>query len=149
MAQTTTAASAIGVSVWLDNAGGTPTDISGSAASLRPSLELEQGMYRARASAWPKHLDGGKNASVTINVVFSTTADEGWDILKDWFHASSPGARTLTWYEPSKTAGADCYSGEFRLERMSWDDSAGAGGPVVATADLVPDGAVSHSTYSP
>lgn len=148
MAQTTTAQAACRADVWLDNAGGTLTDISGSTTTVDPDFTQTLGDYHPRASAWPSRLDGGKDAGVRLNVLYTSTADEGWDILKDWWFAANPGARTMTWYAPSKTAGADVFSGEFRIRGLRWTHGAGDPAPLVVTADLVPDGAISQSTYS-
>jgi len=148
MAQTTTALGPCEVEVWLDNVGGTLTAINGSTTTIDPRFTLTQGDYHPRASDWPNRLDGGKDAGVRLNVLYSTTADEGWDILKDWWFAASPGARTLTWYAPANEVGADKFSGEFRIRDLRWTHSASPAGPIVVTADLVPDGEVSQSTVS-
>lgn len=150
MAQTTTAISSCAVEVWLDNtAGGVLTNISGSSTEIVPRFTQTLGDYHPRASDWPSRLDGGKDAGIRLNVVYSTTAAEGWDILKDWWFTAPPGARTLTWYAPDKTAGADMFSGEWRIRDLRWTHGAGSAGPVVVTADLVPDGEVTQSAYVP
>ena len=148
MTQTTTAIDSCAVEVWLDTVGGVLTNISGSSTEIVPHFTQTLGDYHPRASNWPSRLDGGKDAGVRLNVVYSTTDAEGWDILKDWWFAASPGARTLTWYAPSNEVGADKFSGEFRIRDLRWTHSASPAGPVVVTADLVPDGAVAQTTVS-
>ena len=149
MAQTTTAQAGCRAEVWLDNSGGTLTNISGSSTQVDPHFTHALGTYRARNDGgWPKRLDAGKDSDVRLNVLYTSTADEGWDILREWWFASAPGARTLTWYAPSKTAGADVFSGEFRIRDLRWTHSSRDAGPLVVTADLVADGEVTESTYS-
>lgn len=145
MAITTTARNACDASVWLDTAGGTLTDISGSSANIAPSFDLQVGEYRVFQDRWPKRIDCGKDASITLNVWYSTTADEGFDILIDWFFTTSPGARTFSWYQPSKNVGSDYFTGEFRLDDLSWTNDPSDPNPVMVTATLLPDGTVSHS----
>jgi len=148
MAQTTTAIDSCAVEVWLDTAGGVLTNISGSSTEIVPHFTQTLGDYHPRASDWPSRLDGGKDAGVRLNVVYSTTDAEGWDILKDWWFAASPGARRMRWYAPDKTAGADQFAGNWRIRDLRWTHGASAAGPVVVTADLVPDGEVTQSTYA-
>ena len=122
MAQTTTAIDSCAVEVWLDDDAtpGVLQNISGSSTEIVPRFTQTLGDYHPRASDWPSRLDGGKDAGVRLNVVYSTADDEGWDLLKDWWFAASPGARTLTWYAPDKTAGADMFSGEWRIRDLRW-----------------------------
>lgn len=146
MSQTTTQISACDVSVWLDNASGTLTDISGSSNSVNLNFDKEIGMLRTFQSRWPVRQECGKDAQFELIVVYSTAADEGSDILKDWFFESDPGVRTLKVYVPDKNVGADVYSAEVRMENLNFPLSSGNADPVQVTARLLPTGAVSLTT---
>ena len=146
MAQTTTAIDSCAVKVWLATAGDVMTDISGSSTEIVPHFTQTLGDYHPRASDWPSRLDGGKDADVRLNVVYSTTDAEGWDLLKDWWFTVPPGARRMIWYAPDKSVGADMFSGSYRIKDLRWVHGASAAGPVVVTADLVPDGEVTQET---
>jgi len=149
MAQTTTAASARAATAWLDSsAGGSLANISGSTTSIEPDFGLTLGEYRVFQDRYPHQLDGGRSASITLNVVYSTTASEGWAILRDWYQATNPGARTLDWYAPDATAGSDHFSCEVRIESLRHTLAAGDGSPIIVTARLVPDGTISRSVVT-
>ena len=105
MAITSGARNACRVSVWLDILAGTLTDISGSSASMSPNFDLETGAFRTFQSVWQNRLQCGKDASITLNVVFSTVADEGWDALITWYNQDDPGERTMDFYMPDKNFG--------------------------------------------
>jgi hypothetical protein len=144
MAQTTTAVNSCAAVVKLDRLDGTLTNISGSAASVTPAFGLTLGEYRGYADRWPDQLDGGRTAGVTLSVLYSTATDEGWDILRRWYFATNPGARSFHWYTPDETtAGGDHFSCEMRITDLKWQVDASRGGAIAATATLVPDGAVS------
>jgi len=107
MAQTSTQVSACNAVVRLDDSSGTLRNISGSTNRVVLDFDHELGDYRAYGSPWPKVLDAGKNATFALTVLYTTTNNEGLDILKQWYHAASPGARTF-WVEiPDSSIGSD------------------------------------------
>lgn len=148
MAQTTTAVNACDVAIWLDNGTLTPTDIGGSSNNVDLDFDHDIGEFRTFASRWPGRLECGKDANFTLNIVYSTTADEAFDILKTWYFASSPGNRTLSVYIPDKDVGSDHFQGEFKIASLSWTAGADEAGPIMVTANLLPDGEVTHSTLA-
>lgn len=146
MPLTTTAINACNASIWMDKLGGTLTDISGSSNAVNLDFSQEIGMYRTFGSKWPTRLTCGKDARWTLNIVYSSAADEAFDVLKKWFFATNPGNRTVKLYLPDKNVGSDVFSGEFKLESLSWPASAGQAEPINVTAVLLPDGEVTHAT---
>jgi hypothetical protein len=148
MAQTTTAIDACNAVVFLDNVGGTPTDISGSTNRVKTSLGQDLGRYHAHGGDWPNRLDGEKDGSFVLTVLYTTAAGEAFEILRDWYFASSPGARTIRIDAPDSSVGSDRYSGEVRLEDLRWSLAADVGGPVMVTARLMPDGEITHATIA-
>ena len=140
MAETTTPINACDVSVWLDNAAGTLKDISGSANSVNMEFESNIGELRVFVTRWPVRLQCGKDATFTLIVVYSTAADEGMDILKNWFFGTATGARSFHVYIPDKNVGSDHYYGEVVLENLSWPVNAGEAQPIPVTATLKPSG---------
>jgi len=148
MAQTTTAIDACNAVIFLDNAGGTPTDISGSTNRAKSNLSQDLARYHPHGSDWPKRLDGERDGSFILTVLYTTTADEGFDILRDWMLAASPGARSIRIDAPDSSIGSDRYTAEVRIEDLHWELGADKGGPVAVTARLMPDGAISHATIA-
>ena len=146
MAQTSTGINGCDVAIWLDKAGGTLTDISGSSNKIDLNFDQELAMFRTFGSKWPKRLECGKDASFALDVIYSSAADEGLDILKDWFFATDPGARTLKIYVPDKNVGSDVYSCEVRIENLTFSAEAGAADPIMVSASLLPDGEVTLVT---
>lgn len=146
MAQTTTEINACDVSIWLDNAAGTLKDISGSSNQVSITLTLTSGATRTFASKWPRRKVCPKDAKIALSIVYSTTTDEGFDILKNWFFASDPGARTLKIYLPDKNVGSDTFSGEFVIDGdISIPLQAGTADPIVVSCTLAVSGEFSHS----
>jgi len=146
--QATTAISACNAIVVLDNAGGTPTDISGSTNRIKSSIGQDLGRYHVHGSDWPKRLDGERDGSFTLTVLYTTAANEGFEVLRDWIFAANPGARSIRIDTPNSSAGSDRYTAEVRIEDLRWTLAADKGGPVMVTARLMPDGEISHVTIS-
>ncbi len=148
MTRTTTAIAAIDCIVKLDNAAGTPTDISGSSNSVNLSMKAGVGQFRAFGGQWPSRLVIGKDADLRLEVVYSTTADEAVDLLRDWFFGGDDSARTLQVDVPDGSVGSDRYSGEVVLESLDIPLSAEDDEVVTVTAELKPDDAFAHSVIS-
>lgn len=149
MAGSTTTINACDASVWLDNASGTATDISGSSNEFTMTLPRVEGNTRVFGSKWPIRKVCGKDCTIDLTVVYSTAADEGLDLLRDWYYAtdgSSEEARTVAVYLPDKNVGSDYYSGEFLLTNLSIPATAGEGAPIMVSATLMVTGAQTHST---
>jgi len=146
MAQTTSAKNALDCQVKLANASAVLKDISGSAASIEPTLAHELGMARTGDSKWPLRLDGGKDATFTLNVVYSTGGDEGLALLRDWWFADPPGSRSIEIYVPDENAGSDLYYGKVRIGNLSFPLDYSDPNPIAVTAELAVDGPWLHTT---
>lgn len=145
MTQTTSYVNACDASVWLDNAAGTLTDISGSSNNVQMEFTQIIGELSTYQQKWPVRLSCRKDATFTLTAVYSTAADESIDILNNWFFATTPGLRTFTVYVPSKNVGSDKYSGEAVLESLSIPVNADEASPIPVTAVLRPSGAWTYS----
>lgn len=146
MAQTTTAINACGAVIKIDNSSPTLTDISGSSNNASLSFSVETATGVTFEGDWNFRLQCKKDASLEIAVMWTTTTDEGRELLETWFAASSPGARTVEVYPNGTATGERVYSGEFLIEELSIPMAANEAGPIVATATLSPDGAVTFGT---
>lgn len=140
MAQTTTYINACDASVWLDSSAGTLTDISGSSNTVNMEFIQLIGELSTYQQKWPVRLSCRKDATFTLNAVYSTASDEAVDILNDWFFSASPGLKTFTVYLPDKNVGSDKYSGEVVLESLTIPATADEASPIPVTAVLRPSG---------
>ncbi len=146
MPATTTPIVATDCVISIDNAAGVLTDISGS--SNTASISLEHGLGRARVFGlqWNITRVVGKDASIELKVVYTPTATEGWQLLKNWFFGGTDTPRTVQIDIPDGLPGSDRYTGEFVIENADIPLDAGADELVMCTVSLKPDLAVSTAT---
>ena len=143
---TTTAVNACDAGVWLDNAAGTLIDIGGSTNKVDLEFKHELGAHRAFGTKWQKRLECGKDASFTVAAIYSTTATEASSCIETWYHAVSPGARTLKVYIPKKNVGAHVYSMEVRIESYKFTADVNDPAAIMMTSVFLPDGEVTYGT---
>ena len=146
MALTTTSVNSCDAGVWLDTLAGTLTDIGGSSNNVSLNFTLNIGEVKAFGNRWPVRRNCGKDATANLSVIYSTAADEGLDILKDWFFSSAPNSRTMKVYLPDKNVGSDVYSGEWQMESLDVPVAANEATPIVVTAVLKSDGEITLTT---
>lgn len=148
MAQTTTSTNACNAQILVDNAAGTLTDISGSSNQASISMSVDTAETSTFQGQWKIKKSCKTSATLSLQVLYSTTADEGLDILRDWFFTAPTESRTVTIRLPDSTAGSDQYSGEFVLESFDIPLSADDAGVILCSASLSNDGAFNHSVYT-
>lgn len=142
MTVTTTPVVATNCVIKLDNAAGSPTDISGSSNRVELSLEHGVGEFRPFSTQWKSRVVVGKDVGVTLNIVCSTATDEAFDILKNWYFGGDDSARTLTIQVPDGSPGSDQYEGEFVLMSAPVSLDAEADEVVMVSAELRSHGEV-------
>lgn len=147
MAATTTAISASDAVISLDNAGGTLTDISGSSNSLTLTLNKALGDFNVFGLDWGKSQEGKRRATVSMQIVYTTTASEAIDLLNAWYFSGS-GVRTLRVDVPDSNTGSDRYEMEVLLESLEWTADSSADGPSMVSVSLRADGEVTLTTIS-
>ena len=145
MPLTTSAQSWCDASVWLDDATGTPRNISGSTNQVSLDLDHPLGEVYAFGTVWPTRIECGKDATINLDVLYTMTANEGKDILLAWFFATTPGNRTFTFYAPSKNVGSDKFECEAKIESLSLSGQAGSSDPCMVSAVLRPSGEMTHT----
>ena len=146
MSQTTTKINACDLSLWLDNAAGTPVDISGSSNKVGMTFSLETGEMATFQTHWKVRTQCLKDVAIACRAVYSTASDEALDILKNWFFAATPGARTFSAYLPDKNVGSDHYYGEVVLDGFNFDGDVTSPNPIAVEFNLLPDGEFSWTT---
>ena len=148
MTVTTTPVVATNCVIKLDNAAGSPTDISGSSNRVELSLEHGVGEFRPFSTQWKSRVVVGKDVGVTLNIIYSTATDEALDILKNWFFGGDDSARTLTIQVPDGSPGSDQYEGEFVLMSAPVGLGAEDDEVVMVSAELRSHGEVALTTVS-
>jgi len=137
MAQTTTDVNACDVAIWIDNAAGTLTDVSGSTNQCSLTFTHETGITRTFGSRWPRRKGCMKDTKIKLNIVYSEASGEMMDCWKNWFFTNPVAARTVKIYIPDKNVGSDVYSGEFIIDGDTEIPlEAGTAEPIVVTTQL-------------
>lgn len=140
MTATATAINACDVVIHLDNASGIPVDISGSVNSLNPQFTTDMGEYNVFGSGWRQRLMCQRDVQIQLNIVYSSAADEGFQLLRNWFANQHTLNKTLRWMIPDDSVGSNDQSGEFFLSQWSYTATAGEAGPIMASLTLVQSG---------
>jgi hypothetical protein len=145
MPQTTTAQNACDVFVWLDNGAGALTDIRGSSTSCELSPTTNIGEFRTFGSRWLGRLACGSDMTITLDVVYTTTADEGYDILRDWWTGVNYAtARSIRVQVPDNAG--EQFDAEVFLQDFTLPLDPSEPGPIMVSATLLPTGNIVHST---
>ena len=146
MAQSTTTQNACNVQAYVDNASGTLTEISGSSNNASIDMSTQTAETFTFQGQWSIRKACKTSATVSIQVLYSMTADEGLDILRDWYFTNAGEIRTFQVDIPDSTNNSDRYSGEFVLESFNIPISADDAGVILCSASLLNSGEFSHST---
>lgn len=144
MAETTTAINACDAQIYLDNASGTPVEISGSSNSAELGRTRDTSEYTVFGTQWKKRTQCKKDGTLNINVVYTTAASEAMDLFNQWFDAG--GRRTVIIDVPNSNIGSDRYYGEFLLTNLPMPFVSDEAGPVMVAAELLPDGPIHRTT---
>lgn len=142
MPQTTTAISACDAAIALDSDAGVLTDISGSTNQVELEFTNNEGTAHTFLGDFPIRKLCGKDCNGTITVIYTTTADEAWDLIKGWYHVYDGAARTLRIEPQGVGSGYDRYEGEFVLLNYSHPLSSSDAGPITVTANIACDGEI-------
>lgn len=144
MAVTTTAINACDVQIYMEDAGGNMVDVSGSSNNVNMDFSNEVGMFKPFGSKWPIRLECGKDASFSVDFVYTTTVSEGYQLLKEWYKGG--GKRKFIVDMPDSNPGGDRYEGDFILENFPVAADSTSADPIMVSASLVPTGEVIIST---
>jgi hypothetical protein len=125
----------------MDNAAGTPLDISGSMNQARMTFTNELGFEAVQ------RLCCGMDGVFELNIWYTTAASEGRDTVFTWyFGATRCTPRTVSIYLPDKNVGSDHLSGEFLMETMDVTADRGDAAPMPIMVRLLPNNGINRST---
>lgn len=148
MPQTTTAVNACNVIIYLDNEAGTPTDISGESNQASMNIARQVAETFTFTGDWAIKKSCKSAVTVSLQVLYTTTADQGRDILEDWIFDTPTTAKTLRIDVPNSDVGSTRYTGEFIIETYDLPLSAEDAGVIICSATLSNDGAVTRDAIS-
>ncbi len=148
MPQTTTAVNACDVVLQIDNSSGTLTDISGSSNQCTMDFSRNVAEVFTFSGDWSIKRSCKSGVTISVQVVYSTTADEGRDLLEDWIFDSPTTSRTVRVDVPDSSVGGVRYEGEFTIESYNLPLSAEDAGVIVCSASLSNDGAFTRDAIS-
>lgn len=132
----------------LDNASGVPKDISGQSNKVDMELSNMIGEFKPFGSKFYIRMACGKDATISVDGVCSTTADEALDLLQDWYQNAPETARTFTIDAPDSSPGGSRYTFEVLLESLSIPGTADEANPAVWSAELKPTGEFTIATIA-
>lgn len=148
MAVTDTPVSATDCVVKIDNATGVLTDISGSSNKVEIGGENKIAEFRSFGSKWTRRRVTGKDASISLDGVYSKTASEMLDVLRDWWLNDSDVPRTIEISMPDDLTGSDRYTAEVVLADLNISGDASADEFIPVTASFMPDLELTHTVIS-
>lgn len=147
MVATSTAINGCDAQILFAGPDGTMYDISGSSNEFTLDLNNDVGDFKTFGNKWRYRLQCGKDATLTLNVVYTMTNNEGFDLLRDWYF-NGKGAREVRLRLPDGSIGSDEYEGYFVLETMSIPSPSDEPAPIMVSATLLPNGPVNWSVVS-
>lgn len=135
--------------IYIDNAGGTLTDIGANGTSFTLNVTNQTGQYNVLNTPWTKTVDGPRAWSVDCELI-AETGTNGYSLLRDWITTTSPGARTVRIDQPDSSTGSQRFEGEARISNANGllNANASAGDPVRVTFTLLGDGQLTPSTIA-
>lgn len=122
-------------------------DISGDGNSFELELSNEIGQYKTFGQTWPKRLACGKDASLSLDVVYRMEASgenpAALGMLRDWFF-NGGDSRLIKLCLPDNSSGNDSYYGYFVLETLTIPAAADEADPIMVSAEFLPNGDVTY-----
>jgi len=131
----------------IDNAGGTPTVVSGQVQDMEISEERATGVFHTMDTLYSDATRGGIKYTMTMSIYKTTNAAEAYKLLKANL-ISAIRTITVTADTPDSSTGSERATGEFVFTGFtpSTKRTAGSGDPEVTTAKFVNSGQIVFST---
>lgn len=142
MAQSTTTENACNAVIALDDDAGVLADISGSTNRVSLTFTINMGERHTFDGDFPVRHTCGKDCTGSLTILYSTTGDEAWDLIKGWYHVYDGASRTMRVDMPQTGGGNDRYEGEFILSEYSHEFAAEEAGAVLIEASIAADGEI-------
>jgi len=144
---TTTAFTACGAVVKLEDGATTLRDVSGSSNSVEFNFDNKIGEFRTFDTQWFTRVQCGKDAGITLKGVATTAANEIKEIVESWFFSGS-GDREFTFAYPSEATGSKRITANVFLKNFSFSADPSDANPMMYSIELTPTGEVTQATIS-
>ena len=146
MAQTTTALNACNNVIEIDDAGGTPQDVSGSTSKFDANFDKQLGEAYTFEGTDPIRLTCKRNATFNISAMYTRDGTEARALIESWYQTG--GLRTVSLYPEGQVNGARFYQGEFHLKSFKFSGDASDANPMMMDCEIVPSGAITFDNYT-
>jgi hypothetical protein len=139
------------VDLYMEDEGGNWVDISGTSNEVTLEFSRNIGEWKVFGDQWMQRKACGKDASLSINVIYTITGDsepaEGKDLFLNWLF-DGEGSRNFRLDMPSSETGNDRYEGPFVLESLPVGGSADEAAPVMMSMSMSAAGQVYYETIT-
>lgn len=139
---------ALNVVVKIDNAAGTPVDVSNAVTTFEFGFENTMAEFRSFGNQWKCRAVVGKDAPLSMSGIVTGNDAEVFGLLRGWFFDGVDSARTISVEQPDANPGGDTFSGEYLLNTLTLPGDAEADDFQRWSAEFMPTGTVSHSEIS-
>jgi hypothetical protein len=129
---------------------GSLADISGSSNSvtLNRMTQVSDAIRTFGGTDFPIRQACGRDAEITLKVIYSMSQIESKQILNDWYENHHTDRRTLQVFMPDALPGSDKYEFEVYLERLNVSVESGTPAPIMIEATLKPSGTFTWSVVA-
>lgn len=145
MAETTTSINGCNAVIRLEDNLGNLVDISGSSNEFNLDLANKLGEFHVFGGRWTKRKECKSDATLKLKIVYTTAANEGLDLLINWFFVTR-GDRTVRLFPYGEATGADRWDGDYLIESANGIGApAERAEPIMIDLTLKPIAGVAHN----
>lgn len=134
----------------IDNAGGTPVDVSDFVQKGMLKVIRPVGVYHTLGELSSEASQGGLSWELELEIVKTKDANGAYKLLRDWLTSSAimQRNRTITIDDPDSNTGSERYSGEWYFEGFDpiSTKEGGKGDPQILKANFKNHGPITPST---
>ena len=122
-------------------------DISGSSNSvtINRTTQVSDAIRTFGGTDFPVRQACGRDAEITLRVIYSTAEVEAKQILNDWYENHHGDRRNIEIYLPDNSAGSDKYAFDVYLASLNMSVDSGTPNPIMIEAALRPSGTFTWS----
>lgn len=147
MPATGTAINGCDAVIRMRDSAGAYRNVSGSSNNFTLDLQNEIGEFKPFGTDWKVRLTCGKDATLQLDVIYSTANDEGFDLIRNLYFTGT-GRADLQINLPDGSIGSDRYEANYVLESFSIPAQADSADPIMVSSQWRPNGEVTYSVVA-